>query len=113
MPFPIRSLQVDGGSEFYVAFETAYQRQGIRLFVLPPRAPSSMAPSSGPTAPTPKNSTKSPTAPGRSPPSTPELRRWEHTYNTILPHQALGYRTPLQFLEEHAMVSTSPSPSHM
>jgi transposase InsO family protein len=27
-----------------------------------------------------------------------ELRRWEKIYNTVRPHQALGYLTPLQFL---------------
>ena len=26
------------------------------------------------------------------------LRAWEHTYNTIRPHQALGYLTPQQYL---------------
>jgi transposase InsO family protein len=29
----------------------------------------------------------------------PQLRRWEHIYNTVRPHQALGYLTPLEFLE--------------
>ena len=38
-PFPIRAVQVDGGSEFQAAFETACQQLGIRLFVLPPRSP--------------------------------------------------------------------------
>ncbi len=27
-----------------------------------------------------------------------ELRDWEHTYNHIRPHQALGYLTPAEFL---------------
>ena len=27
-----------------------------------------------------------------------QLRAWEHTYNTIRPHQALHYLTPQQFL---------------
>ena len=39
MPFPVRALQVDGGSEFQAAFEDACQARGIRLFVLPPRSP--------------------------------------------------------------------------
>ena len=38
-PFPIRALQVDGGSEFMAGFEQACQQRGIRLFVLPPRSP--------------------------------------------------------------------------
>ena len=28
------------------------------------------------------------------------LLAWEHTYNTIRPHQALGYFTPYQFLTQ-------------
>ncbi len=38
-PFPIRAVQVDGGSEFMAAFEEGCQALGIRLFVLPPRSP--------------------------------------------------------------------------
>src|SRR6516164_9619385 len=39
MPFPIRALQVDGGSEFAAEFEQACQQRGLYLFVLPPRSP--------------------------------------------------------------------------
>jgi len=39
MPFTIRAIQVDGGSEFHAAFEAACERRGLRLFVLPPRSP--------------------------------------------------------------------------
>ena len=39
MPFPIRAIQVDGGSEFQDALEEECQRRGIKLFVLPPRSP--------------------------------------------------------------------------
>lgn len=38
-PFPIRAIQVDGGSEFKAWFEKACQEKGIRLFILPPRSP--------------------------------------------------------------------------
>jgi hypothetical protein len=38
MPFPIRVLQVDGGSEFAAEFEQACQQPGLCLFVLPPRS---------------------------------------------------------------------------
>ena len=36
MSFPIKAIQVDGGSEFQDVFERECQRRGIRLFVLPP-----------------------------------------------------------------------------
>ena len=39
MPFPVRAIQVDGGSEFQAQFEEECQRRQIRLFVLPPRSP--------------------------------------------------------------------------
>jgi transposase len=39
MPFPIQSVQVDGGSEFMKDFETACQKLNIPLFVLPPSRP--------------------------------------------------------------------------
>ncbi|MGE5443792.1 MAG: hypothetical protein ACM3SR_04225, partial [Ignavibacteriales bacterium] len=39
MPFNIRAIQVDGGSEFYSEFEEECQRTGIKLFVLPPKSP--------------------------------------------------------------------------
>jgi len=39
MPFPVKAIQVDGGSEFMAQFEDACKQRGIRLFVLPPRSP--------------------------------------------------------------------------
>lgn len=38
-PFPILSVQVDGGPEFQAFFETACKKAEIPLFVLPPRSP--------------------------------------------------------------------------
>jgi len=29
------------------------------------------------------------------------LLKWEKVYNTVRPHQALGYLTPLEFLEQY------------
>ena len=39
MPFPVASIQVDGGSEFRADFERACQQLAIPLHVLPPRQP--------------------------------------------------------------------------
>lgn len=38
MPFPVKAIQVDGGSEFMAEFEDACEERGIKLFVLPPPA---------------------------------------------------------------------------
>ncbi len=39
MPFTVRAIQVDRGSEFEAVFEEECQRRNIKLFVLPPRSP--------------------------------------------------------------------------
>ena len=39
MPFPIKAIQVDGGSEFRGESEEACRERGILLFVLPPHSP--------------------------------------------------------------------------
>ncbi|MER8754033.1 integrase core domain-containing protein [Mesorhizobium sp. M1050] len=39
MPWPIKAIQIDGGSEFMAEFETACQDNEIPLYVLPPRSP--------------------------------------------------------------------------
>jgi hypothetical protein len=45
----------------------------------------------------------------------PELRHWEYVYDCARSHQALNYKTPLQFLRDSGIVDSSyPSnPSHM
>lgn len=106
MPFPVRAIQVDGGSEFQAHFETECQRRGIRLFVLPPRSPKL----NGHVERAQRTHTEefyqvwdlpwTVTALNR------KLRAWEHIYNTVRPHQSLGYRTPQQFLQEFARANT-------
>ena len=39
MPLPVRSVQVDGGSEFMADFEADCARRELSLFVPPPRRP--------------------------------------------------------------------------
>jgi putative transposase len=99
MPFPIRAIQVDGGSEFHAVFEQACQQMGLRLFVLPPRSPKLNG------AVKRANRTHSEEFYEVTPCSlgvdalNQELQVWESTYNTVRPHQALGYLTPQQFLD--------------
>jgi len=40
-----------------------------------------------------------------------ELRKWEYTYRCIRPHQALGYKTPLQFLKDNGIINNYSNPS--
>jgi len=99
LPFPLRAIQVDGGSEFGAVFEEECRQQGIKLFVLPPRSPKL----NGHVERAHRTHTEEFYEVTDSSFNIAELRgellEWEHTYNTIRPHQALGYLTPLQFLK--------------
>ena len=101
MPFPIRAVQVDGGSEFAAEFEQACQARRLPLFVLPPRSPKLNGHVER--AHRTHNEEFYEVTPQRW--NLLEVNRqlltWERTYNTIRPHQALGYATPLEFLQRH------------
>ncbi len=98
MPFPIRAIQVDGGSEFQDAFERECQKRGIKLFVLPPRSPKL----NGHVERAQRTHTEEFYEVTEASFEIRELNRalleWEKVYNTIRPHQALGYLTPQEFL---------------
>jgi len=105
MPFPIRAIQVDGGSEFAALFEQACQQRGLRLLVLPPRSPKLNGHVER------ANRTHTEEFYEVTPCSlqitelNQELLDWERIYNTVRPHQALGYRTPHEFLTHRASPS--------
>jgi putative transposase len=82
-------------------FEEACQQRGIKLFVLPPRSPKL----NGCVERAHRTHTEEfyevvdsdfTIADLR-----PKLLQWERVYNTLRPHQALGYLTPQQFLERY------------
>jgi putative transposase len=100
MPFRVKAIQVDGGSEFQADFEQACVDRGIRLFVLPPHSPKLnghveraqrthkeefYAYYDGALDLASLNNA---------------LRRWERVYNTIRPHHSLASRTPARYLQE-------------
>ena len=99
MPFPLGAIQVDGGSEFEAVFEEECHKRDIRLFVLPPRSPKL----NGHVERAHRTHTEEFYEIVESSFDLSELRaalsEWERVYNTVRPHQALGYLTPLQFLE--------------
>jgi transposase InsO family protein len=101
LPFALRAIQVDGGSEFAAAFEQACQQRGIRLVVLPPRSPKL----NGAVERANRTHTEEFYDCYDGDFDLPTLRaaqcQWEHTYNHIRPHQALGYLTPAEFLAHH------------
>jgi transposase InsO family protein len=108
MPFPIAALQVDGGSEFAAEFEIACQQRGLPLFVLPPRSPklNGQVERSHRT----HHEEFYQVIPDRWNVDSlnPQLRRWEHIYNTVRPHSSLGYLTPEEYAAKVAARPASP-----
>lgn len=104
-PFPIRAIQVDGGSEFMAGFEDACKEKGILLFELPPRSPKLNGRVERANRTYREEfyncSNATPTVAGFA----AQLRRWEHRYNHIRPHQALGFLTPAEFLAQRFHIS--------
>jgi transposase InsO family protein len=98
MPFPVRAISIDNGAEFMAEFETACQARGIRLFVLPPRSPKLH----GAVERANRTHTEEFYQVTDAEPDLEAfqmgLRAWETVYNTIRPHQALGYLTPAEYL---------------
>lgn len=104
MPFHIKAVQVDGGSEFFSEFEDACKQKGIRLFVLPPKSPKLNG--------CVERSNRTHTEEFYEvydcswivPELNEQLLQWEYTYNCIRPHKALGLKTPLQFLKDRGII---------
>jgi putative transposase len=105
MPFPVKAIQVDGGSEFQDVFESVCQRRGIKLFVLPPRSPKL----NGGVERAHRTHTEEfyeiTNSNFEIADLEKELVEWEHIYNTVRPHQALGYLTPLEFLKRRSCIT--------
>lgn len=114
MPFPIKALQVDGGSEFQAVFEEACQERGIRLFVLPPRSPKL----NGHVERAQRTHTEEFYQVYDGDMEVVHLSRalqeWEWTYNHFRPHQALDGKTPMEYLIEcHPELASTARLSHM
>jgi putative transposase len=98
LPFPLGALQVDGGSEFAAEFEQACQQKEIPLFVLPPKSPKLNAHVERSHRTHNEEFYQVQADSVEVPRLNQQLRRWEHTYNQVRPHQSLAYLTPLEFL---------------
>lgn len=99
-PFIVKGIQIDGGSEFKGAFEEACRQREIPLYVLPPRSPKLNG--------CVERSNRTHTEEFYEVNDfsfdikalNEELHSWETIYNTVRPHQALGYLTPLEYITQ-------------
>ena len=98
MPFGIRALSVDNGSEFMAEFEASCAQRGIALLTLPPRSPKLNGAVERANRTHTEEFYEVTDAEATLAELRPALLAWETTYNTIRPHQALGYLTPAEYL---------------
>ena len=96
-PFPVRAIQVDGGSEFMAAFEETCQRMSIALFVLPPKSPKLNGHVERMRR-TFREEFYTRPLPSGIPELQRELEAYLEYYNRERPHRALNGLAPLEFL---------------
>jgi transposase InsO family protein len=114
MPFSVKAIQVDGGSEFQADFEVLCEKMGLKLFLIPPRSPEL----NGHVERAQRTHTEEfyEVYLGDTDLNTlnPALLDWERTYNHIRPHQALQWKTPAEYLDDcHPEMARDLQLSHM
>lgn len=98
MPFAVRAISVDNGSEYMAEFEAACQARGIVLFHLPPRSPKLHGSVERANRTHTEEFYEVTDAASELEDLQAGLADWELCYNTVRPHQALGYLTPAEYL---------------
>jgi len=101
MPFEVRAIQIDGGSEFEGIFEEVCKNYGIKLFVLPPRSPKLNGYVERANRTHTEEFYELTDASFEMDELNKALLKWEYIYNTVRPHQSLGYLTPNKYLEQN------------
>jgi putative transposase len=104
-PFPVRGVQIDGGSEFMSEFEAYCQAEHLDLFVLPPHSPKL----NGRVERFNRTSREEFHECTEVDATVSALQAaaldWEQIYNTVRPHEALGLKTPAELLHSLGLYS--------
>ena len=112
MPFPVKAIQVDGGSEFRAAFEQACQDRHLRLFVLPPHSPKLNGCVERAQRTHKEEFYEVYLDDLKLGPLNHALRAWEKTYNFVRPHHSLDGLTPAEYIQKYHP-GVAPLLSHM
>lgn len=110
-PFAIRGIQVDGGSEFKSVFEAECQARGLELFVLPPKRPDLNGCVERAQSTWRYEFYATYDLPHRIDELQAFVDAFAHRFNHHRPHDALGGRTPAEYLQ--ALGQGDPPQSHM
>jgi len=99
-PFPIKAIQIDGGSEFRDQFEEACRRRDILLFELPPNSPKLNGRVERANRTHREEFYEVYDIDLNLDQHNRQLEQWAYTYNHIWPHQALDYLTPYEYYRQ-------------
>ena len=97
-PFPVKGIQVDGGSEFMAEFEQLCADHALTLFVLPPKRPQLNGAVERTQSTWRYEFYACHDLPSRLIELQAEVDRFAHHFNYVRPHQALGDLTPAEYL---------------
>lgn len=95
--FEIKSIQVDGGSEFMAEFEDYCEEKGIKLYVLPPRSPKMNCYVERANETYRYEFWNVYEIPDTIEETRNLLRKFEYKYNCERMHQSLNYLTPMEY----------------
>ena len=98
-PFPIVSIQVDGGAEFRDEFERKCQANNIDLFVLPPRSPECNGNVERNNGTVKYEFYGRYDGPANHHTIQKNLQKFVQFHNKVRPHRGIGLLTPCQFFE--------------
>jgi putative transposase len=98
MPFPVKAIQVDGGSEFKAEFEDACNAKGITLYELPPKRPQLNGAVERCNGAWRYEFYGVYETPQTLAPLNDMINSFQHLYNHHRPHGALGGKTPINYL---------------
>lgn len=111
LPFPLKAIQVDGGSEFMAEFEAACESRQISLYVLPPRTPQLNGGVERANGSWRYEFYACHDIEGHLDKLNPQIDNFANLYNTFRPHGALKGKTPEEYLRQ--ITAKKSSPSHM
>ena len=98
-PFPIKAIQIDGGSEFKKHFEEECEKKKLLLFQLPPSSPKLNGHVERANRTHREEFYEVEEVDLSLEEHNRQLERWEYVYNYIRPHQSLDYLTPNEYYQ--------------
>lgn len=115
VPFKVKAIKVDGGSEFCGEFEAECQRRGVKLYVVPPRSPEEQGHVERAQGIHRYEFYESYELPSELRELREVVREWEQICNFLRPSRPLGGKTPWEYLMENhrEAILFDPEVSHM